>query len=70
MGLFAKNNEFKPVLEEGVMMVLIAVENNVAQHLHANTRLADEQRLMRTDACLIWVTGVFMIVINNLYRYR
>lgn len=66
MGLFAKNNEFKPVLEEGVMMVLIAVENNVAQHLHANTRLADEQRLMRTDAWSIRVTGDFMIVMNNL----
>ncbi|MFR5008194.1 MAG: hypothetical protein ACLUB8_02295, partial [Limosilactobacillus vaginalis] len=48
------------------MMVLIAVENNVAQHLHANTRLADEQRLMRTDAWSIRVTGDFMIVMNNL----
>lgn len=46
--------------------MLIAVENNVAQHLHANTRLADEQRLMRTDAWSIRATGDFMIVMNNL----
>ena len=43
-------------------MVLIAVENNVAQHLHANTRLADEQRLMRTDAWSIRVT----VILSNL----
>lgn len=48
------------------MMVLIAVENNVAQHLHANTRLVDEQQLMSTDTWSIRVTGDFMIVMNNL----
>lgn len=48
------------------MMVLIAVENNVAQHLHANTRLSDEQQLMHTNAWSVRVTGDFMIVMNNL----
>lgn len=53
-------------LTKGVMTVLIAVENNVAQHLHANIRLTNEQRLMRTDAWSVRVTGDFMIVMNNL----
>ena len=53
-------------LTKGVMTVLIAVENNVAQHLHANVRLTNEQRLMRTDAWSVRVTGDFMIVMNNL----
>lgn len=46
--------------------MLIAVENNVAQHLHANTRMANEQELLNTDAWSIRVTGDFMIVMNNL----
>ena len=46
--------------------MLIAVENNVAQHLHANTRLSDGRRLMSTDAWSVRATGDFMIVMNNL----
>lgn len=46
--------------------MLIAVEENVAQHLHVNTRMVDEQQLMKADCWSIRATGDFMIIMNNL----
>lgn len=45
--------------------MIIAVENPIAQHLHVNSQLVDEERLASPLTWSVRVAGDFMIVMNN-----
>lgn len=46
-------------------MVIIAVENSLAQHLHVNTQARFKGQLGNTQNWSVRVTGDFMIIMNN-----
>ena len=46
--------------------MLIMVERNVAQQLHANVRTTDAQEVLKATSWSVRVVGDFMIVMNNL----
>ncbi|MCD7121536.1 plasmid pRiA4b ORF-3 family protein [Limosilactobacillus albertensis] len=50
-------------------MVIIAVENSLAQHLHINSQIMSPSELLDTNAWTIRVAGEFMIIMNNLMSF-
>ena len=46
--------------------MLIMVERNVAQHLHANVRTTDAQQVLKSTSWSVRTVGDFIIVMNNL----
>lgn len=52
-------------MEKELVMVIIAVDDLLAQHLHVNTRARFKGQLGNAQNWSVRVTGDFMIVMNN-----
>lgn len=49
-----------------MVLVIIAVENSIAQHLHVNAQTASPSQLLDIGAWTVRVAGEFIIIMNNL----